>query len=143
MDSTDVLIFCEMSFKYFDYSGRNRRPSSRDIGKKLGLDERTVRLRIGKMEREGFIQYYQTISNLRLLGQPLAYLCNFQATDVMSKQRAIGVFCEADGIIDIADYLGESFGVTISAASEDDAQKTMARLAERVGIPRFVSLPPR
>jgi len=36
MDSTDVLIFCEMSFKYFDYSGRNRRPSSKGIGKKLG-----------------------------------------------------------------------------------------------------------
>jgi DNA-binding Lrp family transcriptional regulator len=143
MDSTDVLIFCEMSFKYFDYSGKNRRPSSKGIGEKLGLDERTVRLRIRKMEREGFIQYYQTVPNLRLLGQPLAYLCNFQATDVTAKRRAIDMFCEADDIIDIADYLGESFGVTVSAASEEDARETMAKLAKEVGIPRFVSLPPR
>ncbi len=143
MDSTDVLIFCEMSFKYFDYSGRNRRPSSKGIGEKLGLDERTVRLRIRKMEREGFIQYYQSVPNLRLLGQPLAYLCNFQATDVAAKQRAIGMFCEAEDIIDIADYLGESLGVTVSAASEEDAQQTMAKLANQVKIPRFIYLPPR
>ncbi len=83
------------------------------------------------------------LPNLRLLGQPLAYLCNFQAADVTAKQRAIGMFCEADGIIDIADYLGESFGVTVSAASEEDAQQTMAKLAKQAGIPRFVSLPPR
>jgi len=109
----------------------------------LGLDEKTVRLRIRKMEREGFIQYYQAIPNLRLLGQSLAYLCNFQATNVTTKKRAIDSFCEADGIIDIADYLGESFGVTVSAASEEDAQQTMAKLAKQVGIPRFVFLPPR
>ncbi len=56
MDTTDVLIFCEMSFKYFDYPGVNRRPSAKKIGNKLGVDERTVRLRTRKMEREGFIQ---------------------------------------------------------------------------------------
>ncbi len=36
MDSTDVDEFCEMSFKYFDYSGSRRRPSSKGIGEKLG-----------------------------------------------------------------------------------------------------------
>src|SRR3989442_573118 len=143
MDSTDVLIFCEMSFKYFDYSGGKRRPSSKGIGEKLGLDERTVRLRIRKMEREGFIRYYQTIPNLRLLGQPLAYLFNFQTTDITTKQRAIAMIREADDIIDIADYLGESFGVTISAASEEDAQQTIAKLSRKIGVPRLGLLPPR
>ncbi len=143
MDSTDVLIFCEMSFKYFDYSGSKRRPSSKGIGEKLGLDERTVRLRIRKMEREGFIRYYQAIPNLRLLGQPLAYLCNFQTTDITTKHRAIAMIREADDIIDIADYLGESFGVTISAASEEDAQQTIAKLSRKIGTPRFGLLPPR
>src|SRR5690348_10301136 len=107
-----------MSFKYFDYPGKHRRASPKEIGLKLGIDERTVRLRTSKMEKEGFIQYYQTIPNLRLFGQPLASLCNFQSPSLAVKPRILQRLRHLDDIIDIADFLGESFGVTISASSE-------------------------
>ncbi len=143
MDTTDVLIFCEMSFKYFDYAGKNRRPSPGEIGRKLGLDERTVRLRTKKMEREGFIQYYQTIPNLRLFDRPLAYLCNFHAADLRAKKHALDLLQEAKSIIDIADFLGESFGVTISAASNQDVEEKAGEFAELIGISQFLLTPPR
>lgn len=61
-----------MGFKYYNYAGRHRRPSPSQIASKLGLDEKTVRLRTRRMERERFIEYYQAIPNLRLFGRPLA-----------------------------------------------------------------------
>jgi DNA-binding Lrp family transcriptional regulator len=143
LDTIDVLIFCEMSFKYFDYAGKNRRPSPTQIGEKLGIDEKTVRLRTRRMERDGFIQYYQAVPNLSLFNRPLACLCNFQATDIMAKQRALERLRSAEDIIDIADYLGENFGVTISASTQNDAHNTARRIAEQIGIDRFVLLPPR
>jgi hypothetical protein len=45
LGTLDVLILWEMSFKYFDYGGKQRRPIPKEIGSKLGVDERTVRLR--------------------------------------------------------------------------------------------------
>src|SRR5215467_15733738 len=122
MDELDVLIFCEMSFKYFEYPGANRRPSAKEIGRKVGLDERTVRLRTRKMELEGFIQYYQTIPNLRLFHQPVACLCNFHAPTLPAKQAAIEEVRKEESIIDIADFIGLDFGVTISASNEKTAR---------------------
>ena len=119
MDTLDVLIFCEMSFKYFDYSGRQRRASPKEIGAKLGIDERTVRLRTTRMEKDGFIQYYQLIPNLRLLNQPLATLCNLEAPQLSTKQIVLESLRSEENVIDIADFLGERLGVTISTSSEN------------------------
>ncbi len=143
MDTTDVLIFCEMSFKYFDYPGIDRRPSAKKIGDKIGVDERTVRLRTRKMEREGFIQYYQAIPNLQLFGRPITCLCNFIAADLMGKLDAIEKIRREEAVVDIADFLGETFGVTISASSEIDARRIASVIAKRIGIPSPQFAPPR
>ncbi len=143
LDTLDVLIFCEMSFKYFDYAGKDRRTSPKEIGAKLGVDERTVRLRVDKLEKEGFIQYYQIVPNLRLLDRPLASLCNLQTSSLSDKKKAIESLRHADDIIDIADFLGENFGITISSSTEEEAHKTAQKLAERAGLSQFQLLPPR
>ena len=143
MDSTDVLIFCEMSFKYFDYPGKNRRPSPRLIGSKLGLDERTVRIRTRRMEHEGFIQYYQTIPNLCLFDRPVASLCNFRASSVSEKQRALEKARDVNDVIDISDFLGETFGITISGSSDEDLNKKAARIASQINMSQFQLTPPR
>lgn len=137
LDTLDVLIFCEMSFKYFDYSGRQRRSNPKEIGAKLGIDERTVRLRTRKMEKEGFIQYYQLFPNLRLFNQPVASLCNFEAPQLSMKPRILESLRSAEDIIDIADFLGESLGVTISASSEIESTKKAEILAEKLGLTGF------
>ena len=143
MDTTDVLIFCEMSFKYFDYPGKNRRPSPKQIGSKLGLDERTVRVRTRRMEHEGFIQYYQTIPNLCLFKRPVASLCNFRVPSISEKQRALEKAREVKDVIDIADFLGETFGITISGSSDEDLNKKAARIASQLNIAQFQLTPPR
>jgi DNA-binding Lrp family transcriptional regulator len=132
-----------MSFKYFDYSGQRRRASPKEIGAKLGVDERTVRLRTRRMEKDGFIQYYQTIPNLQLFDQPIASLCNFQSPSVRVKPKILESLRRADNVIDIADFLGDSFGVTVSASSDAQARATAERLAQQVGIDHFQILPPR
>lgn len=136
-----MKIFCEMGFKYFSYRGKNRRPSPKEIARKLGLDEKTVRSRTKKMEREGFIQYYQAIPNPFLFGLPFAYLCYFQEPDLLAKQRALQKLRETDGLIDIGEFIGERFGVTVAASSEVDALKRIQRLARIIGISHFQILP--
>ncbi len=143
MDTLDVLIFCEMSFKYFDYAGTRRHPSPKEIGAKLGVDERTVRARTSRMEREGFIQYYQTIPNLQLFNRPLTCLCNFQSPSLQVKPNILASLRNADSIVDIADFFGESFGVTLSASSETEAQARAEKMAQDSKITNFQLLPAR
>lgn len=138
-----MLIFCEMSFKYFDYPGKNRRPSPKRIGSKLGLDERTVRSRTRKMEREGFIQYYQTMPNLFLFDRPVTSLCNFDASNISTKLQALQKARDASDVIDIADFLGETFGLTISGSSEKDVKEKADRIGNHLGISSFHLTPPR
>ncbi|MGH9976798.1 MAG: winged helix-turn-helix transcriptional regulator, partial [Nitrososphaeraceae archaeon] len=65
MDAKDVRIFCEIAFKGLDYdSFTDRRVSPLAIGRKLGFDEKTVRVRVKKMEDDGFIKYYQAMPSL-------------------------------------------------------------------------------
>src|SRR2546428_12466807 len=103
-----------MSFKYFDYPGKNRRPSPKEIGAKLHLDERTVRLRTAKMEKEGFIQYYHTVPNLWLIGNPLASFYNFSATSITAKRDTLQKSRDENDVIDIADITSVAFGLTRS-----------------------------
>jgi len=95
------------------------------------------------MEQEGFIQYYQIVPNLGLFGQPLACLCNFQASDVVAKHRDLEWLRKADDVIDIADYLGEGFGVTLSASSKQDSESKAQAISKQIRADHFVVLPPR
>src|SRR2546422_4683879 len=131
-----------MSFKYFDYPGKNRRPSPKEIGAKLHLDERTVRLRTAKMEKEGFIQYYQTVPNLWLLGNPLASLYNFQATSITAKRDALQKARDEDDVIDIADFLGVGFGLQIQARKNHKRIKQRKRMEKNFGFETFQQNPP-
>ena len=48
-----------------------------------------------------------------------------------------------DRVLDIADFLGESFGVTITASTESGALGTAEEIATRAGIPNPQLSPPR
>jgi DNA-binding Lrp family transcriptional regulator len=132
-----------MGFKYYGYTGKSRRPSPSEIGRKLGVDEKTVRLRTRKMESVGFIQYYQGIPNPALFGRALLFTYGFKAPGVLGKQSAIRLLKDADGIIDIADFLGEMCGPTLAASSEEDAEREIQRIGKQVGFPGMKFMPPR
>ena len=54
MDAKDVRIFCEMAFKSPKFNAfRDRHISPSGIGRNIGLDEKTVRVRVRRMEDEG------------------------------------------------------------------------------------------
>jgi DNA-binding Lrp family transcriptional regulator len=57
MDARDVRIFCEVALKNPSINAfRGRDVSPSEIGKALKLDEKTVRVRIRRMEEDGFIK---------------------------------------------------------------------------------------
>jgi hypothetical protein len=95
------------------------------------------------MEREGFIQYYQAIPNLCLFGRPLLCTYGFRAPTIVGKQVAIQILKDADGIVDIAEFIGEMCGPTVAASTEDEADKTIQRIGERAGFPGMRFIPPR
>src|SRR3989442_6171461 len=142
MDEIDVKIFCEMGFKYYGYTGKNRRPSPKEIGIKLGLDEKTVRSRVSRMEKEGFIQSYRAIPNPCLFQLPLLCTCGFRAPDVLAKKHALQKLLQAPGILDVGDFLGETVRVDF-ASSEQDAERRIKELSELIGVPGMPFIPPR
>ena len=138
MDATDVLIFCEMAFKYTDFNAPvERRVSPSEIGKKLGLDEKTVRLRVKKMEEDGFVKYYQVIPNLALF-QLQSEMFGFQARDISSKHQAIESLRETPGVVEIIDTVGESFTVIFACASSEELQRLALETKKRLHLTRVL-----
>src|SRR5713226_3246223 len=136
LDAKDVLIFCDMAFKYTDFSAPvERRISPSEIGKKEGLDEKTVRLRVKRVEEEGFIKYYQAIPNL-VLFHLQAIMYGFQARDISSKHQAIESLRETPGVVEIIDTLGESFSVTLAGRSNEEVQRLALETRNRLHLGR-------
>jgi len=131
LDGTDVRIFCEMAFKYLDYNTFARRHiSPSEIGSKLGLDEKTVRTRVTKMEEGGFIQYYQAIPNLSLFGLNSIDLYSFEAADVQSKQEALAYVRRASAVVEAFDMVGPGFFASLAGSTERDVSQTVDRFTD-------------
>ncbi len=135
MDATDVRIFCEMAFKYTGYrTFAERKISPTEVGKNLGLDEKTVRLRVKKMEDEGFIKYYQALPNLSLLGIQSISLYSFEAADIPSKHEAIDYFRNSPYIIEIVDTLGPIFTAVLAGFNSEEIQKTVNEITGKLKL---------
>lgn len=132
MDSADVRIFCEMAFNNSGYNAYSKRQvSSADIGKKLGLDEKTVRTRVKKMERSGFIKYYQVVPNLAIFGLRSMGSYRFEALNLATKADVVQRFGEIPQLVEGFDYIGNSVGATFAGASSEDVGAAADFLARR------------
>ncbi len=128
-----MLIFCEMAFKYLDYNAYSHRHiSPTEIGRNLGISERTVRSRVRKMEGEGFIKYYQAVPNVNLFGIKGYAMYAFQALDIPAKHQALEYFRRADWVAQIIDPLGPEFWVTFASPSDGEAQRTIEGIARNL-----------
>jgi DNA-binding Lrp family transcriptional regulator len=130
LDATDVRIFCEMAFleqNYVEFG--ERRPSAAKVGKKLGLDEKTVRARVGKMERSGFIKYYQAAPSLALFGMRHVSVFRFEALNLATKHALAKGLHDVPRLVESSDYLGLFIAVSIAGASQEEARKEAERLA--------------
>ncbi len=132
MDSTDVRIFCEMAFAEGSYEDfEQRHPSAAGLGMKLGLDKKTVRVRVNRMEESGFIKYYQAMPNLALFGMHSITIFRFGALNLSTKKAVINHLHEVPRLVESSDYLGPSLTGTIAGVTRDEARGGADYLASR------------
>lgn len=140
MDSTDVRIFCEMAFREVSYKvSSDRHVSPAEIGKRLGLDEKTVRVRVRKMESSGFIKYYQAMPNLALFGLESMGSYRFEALNLSTKFVVVETVHEIPGLVETLDYLGPFFSMEIAGRSGFDVREIAKALARRYELnPKYL-----
>lgn len=139
MDAKDVRIFCEIAFKGLDYdSFTDRRVSPLAIGRKLGLDEKTVRVRVKKMEDDGFIKYYQAMPSLALFQLNNMNTYRFEALNIATKHRVIEYVQELPFIVEAIDYLGQVVSVSIAGTSSEEIDQVAAGLANRFELYKWI-----
>jgi len=130
LDAKDVRIFCEIAFRDLSYNATTQRHvSPSTIGRKLGLDEKTVRARIKKMEDDGFIKYYQAMPSLALLGLGFVSLFRFEAMNIATKQKVLQNVLQIPNIVEAVDYLGPTISVDIAGETQDGVQHTADGIA--------------
>jgi DNA-binding Lrp family transcriptional regulator len=139
LDAKDVRIFCEIAFKGLDYdSFTDRRVSPLAIGRKVGLDEKTVRVRVKKMEDDGFIKYYQAMPSLALFQLKNMNTYRFEALNIATKHRVIEYSQELPFIVEAIDYLGQVVSISISGTSSEEIDQVAARLANRFELYKWI-----
>ena len=139
MDAKDVRIFCELAFKGIDYdSFTYRRVSPIAIGRKLGIDEKTVRLRVRKMEDNGFIKYYQAMPTLALFQLKNMNTYRLEALNIATKHRLIEHIQELPFIIEATDYLGKVVSVSITGTSFEEIDQVASGLANRFELYKWI-----
>ncbi len=139
MDAKDVRIFCEIAFKGLDYdSFTDRRVSPLAIGRKLGLDEKTVRVRVKKMEDDGFIKYYQAMPNLALFQLKNMNTYRFETLNIATKHRVLEYVQELQFIVEAIDYLGQVASISISGTSSEEIGQVADELANRFELYKWV-----
>jgi DNA-binding Lrp family transcriptional regulator len=138
MDAKDVRIFCEMAFGTTSFSTvRDRQVSPSAIGKAVGLDEKTVRVRIKKMEEDGFIKHYQVVPGLSLLGLNSTGSYRFEALNLATKRRVVEYTHEIPRVLETLDYLGPAVSISFAGSSPAEIQKSADDVASRFELSKW------
>jgi DNA-binding Lrp family transcriptional regulator len=129
LDAKDVRIFCEMAFGTTSFSAiQDRRVSPSEIGRKVGLDEKTVRVRVKKMEDDGFIKYYQVVPNLNLFGLGRVGFYRLEALNLQTKYNLLNRTDETPFVVETIDYLGQTVSVAIAGPTANEIQQVVDKL---------------
>ena len=132
MDSTDVRILCQMAFVGQVYEEfEERHPSAADLGKKLGLDKKTVRARVNRMEESGFIKYYQATPNLSAFGMHTVSQYRFEALNLPTKNSIISHLQDVPRLVECSDYVGPVLKASLAGKTREEASAGAQYLASR------------
>lgn len=132
MDAKDIRIFCEIALRDLSYNATTQRHvSPTEIGRKLALDEKTVRARIKRMEEDGFIKYYQAMPSLALFGLRFITLYRFEALNIATKQKLIESTQKIPNVVEVVDYIGPTVSIDIAGVTAEDVQETADKIAAR------------
>ncbi len=132
MDSTDVRILCEMAFADSRYEEfEKRHPSAANLGRILGLDKKTVRVRVNRMEESGFIKYYQATPSFALFGMKVISHFRFETLNLSTKNAVIGHLHEVPRLVESSDYLGPFLTGSMAGGTEEEARSGADYLASK------------
>jgi len=127
-----VRIFCELAFREMGApTSTKKAPSPAGIARKLGLDEKTVRLRVKKMEEAGFIKYYQLTPELALFGLKSLALYRFEAMNVPTKDEVVQHLRGQPGVLQAFDHLGPTVSVSFAGPSPATVRQLAGEIAGR------------
>jgi DNA-binding Lrp family transcriptional regulator len=129
MDKLDIKIIGELL--RFD-SGQGVRRSFRSIARTFRVDENTIRSRIDKLRRSGFIRGWLIAVNPNLLGEKVAQIW-LDVGQQADKAKVIKEISLIPGIMLILDYFGKSLGVMFHFEDEKTARNTTELIAEISG----------
>jgi len=120
LDQLDFKIFKSLGYQPFgDHAGDLSRLNPWVIGKKVGADGNTVKLRLNKMKKSGFIRYFQIYPNYRLLGtNGAAYL--FHVNDLLEKYAIIDKCSLVDGVMEIHNFIGTDICIDFTYENSRD-----------------------
>lgn len=119
-----------LDFQIFGLIGKLGKIDPWGIAKTLGVDGKTVKLRIRRMEKQGFIKYYQVYPNYRLLGvEGLAgYL--LEVSGIKEKYEAIEKISLLDRVVQIYNFVGNTFCVDFAYSDARDHDKRLSLIRE-------------
>jgi DNA-binding Lrp family transcriptional regulator len=121
------MAFADPSYEEFE----ERHPSAADLGKKLGLDKKTVRVRVNRMEESGFIKYYQATPSLALFGMHVVSLFRFTTLNLSTKNAIVNHLHEVPRLVESSDYLGPFLTGSMAGATREEARSGADYLASR------------
>jgi DNA-binding Lrp family transcriptional regulator len=121
------MAFMDPTYREFE----GRHPSAADLAKKLGLDTKTVSVRVKRMEESGFIKYYQATPNLGLFGMRVISLFRFEALNLSTKNAIINHLHEVPRLVESSDYLGPFLTGSIASSTREGARNGADYLASR------------
>lgn len=110
----------------------NARESFASMAKKLGVDEETIRKRVGRMRQAGVLQYWRLIPNPHLIGQEIAVI-DLVLSDVRRKVTAISQMRFVEGVIRIFDYQGNRLGAILYHEGEEALRRRAQLIASICG----------
>jgi DNA-binding Lrp family transcriptional regulator len=130
LDELDFKIFKSVDFRPFGrMAGDLSRLNPWVIAKKVGADGNTVKSRIAKMKKAGFIKYFQIYPNYRLLGiTGSAYL--FPLDDVLDKCDMIDRCSLVDGVVQIHNFIGSNICVDFTYQDARDERRRLDLLCK-------------
>lgn len=125
LDALDFAIFKSIEYRPFGVnSGDLSRLNPWVIAKKVGADGNTVKQRLAKMKKNGFIQYFQIYPNFRLLGiQGSAF--GFRIPDVLQKRAAIEKCALVDGVTEIHNFIGSYICIDFTYFDDRDESRRL------------------